>query len=147
MKRIAAFFACALMAVSGCSSSGAKAAPLTPDQKFVHDVRSSTGGVDFVHASDKDLTQFGHGICSLLDSGLSPAGVSAAILGGRTQLEIFSADAAVSISTAVKLLCPKYQSAIQAWDGAPGPYTPATTTTVAPPTRTSAPARTTTTIK
>ncbi len=69
MKRvIIAALSCALLALAGCSSSGGKPPPQTPDQQYVHALRKGTYGIQITSDSDADLTGFGHAVCASLEN-------------------------------------------------------------------------------
>jgi hypothetical protein len=72
-------------------------------------------------------------VCNLLDRGYQPPDIAGSMVAGHTQSEYSTADAAASISLAVKIFCPKHQDLVQAWNGAPTPTT-STSTTMSPTT-------------
>src|SRR5665213_2177321 len=152
MQRSLAVLACLVFVLVGCGKHTSKSsASLTPDQRYVSDVRGATIGAAIIKAPDADISKLGHGICDLMDQGVLPPDISAGILKGRNMSDLNSADAASTVSAAVRDLCPVHDGLIQAWDGAPTPVTttPVTTTPSRPTTTTTQPATAppTTTIK
>jgi hypothetical protein len=121
------------VALSACASK-APAPKLNPDQRYVEELRSSATGALVVQATDANLVSFGHAVCTLLDQGRTPADIAAAMITGRSFAELSSADAATSISGAVRAFCPRHAGVVQAWDGAPAPTTSSPPTTTPPPT-------------